>query len=148
MYYPYKKRTDYYVNYEFVEPGTIVYNYLEDCEYESTAEKNVKLIGTVGEEWLTSEEKLYSIYDCNEQGVAYPLSNAKVVWVRMADGCEQIATRWGDVLTANLAVNSRGQALPHGNGDMVACSDNGGSPNESDQWVINGAVFVNTYEPA
>ena len=148
VYYPYKKRTDYYINYEFVAHGTVVYNYLEDCEYEAKPGKDVKLIGTVGEEWLTSEEKLYATYDCDGQGVAYPLSNAGIVWVRMADGCEKVATSLGDALTANLAINSRGQDIPHGDGDMVACADAGGSPNEGDQWIINGAVFANTYEPA
>lgn len=140
-FYPYKKRTDYYVNYEFVAPGTIVYNYLEDCEYEAGGDKVVKLIGTVGEEWLTSEAKLDSTYDC-DNGVAYPKPDANIVWMRPAEGQEQIPTSWGDILTANRP------GVEHGQGDMVACADAGGYPNENDCWVVNGAVFANTYEPA
>ena len=138
---PFKKRTDYFVHFEFVEPGTVVYNYLEDCEYTSTEDKNVKLIGTVDEEWLTSEAKLYSTYDV-EDGVAYPKEDGNIVWCILADGCEQVATSWGDVLTANR------DGVPHGDGDVIAYADDNYSPNYDDAWVINGLVFENTYEPA
>ena len=145
---PYVKRTDYHVNYEIAEPGIEVFNYLEDCYYETKPGKNVILTGTVGEEWVTSEEKLYNTYDCDDNGCAYPRPDAGIVWMRPAEGQEEVATSWGDVLTANLPYNSQGDSIPHGDGDMVACADAGGYPDENDCWIVNGAVFENTYEPA
>ena len=51
----------------------------------------------------------------------------------------QVATSWGDVLTANR------QGIGHGIGDMILCADAGGTPNFNDMWVVNGLIFEATY---
>ena len=52
-------------------------------------------------------------------------------------------TAWGDVLTANRP------EVPHGEGDYLVCTvGEDGQPNLADVWVVNGAVFPNTYDMA
>lgn len=46
--------------------------------------------------------------------------------------------------TAMLEFNVAG--IEHGKGDFIVCSAIGNSPNLDDKWVVNGAVFSDTYE--
>ena len=57
----YKKKS-YAMKAEVVAIGTEIYNFLEDCHYTTNEAKCVKLIGTVGEEWPVTLEKLAKTY--------------------------------------------------------------------------------------
>ena len=51
-----------------------------------------------------------------------------------------VQTSWGTTLVANR------KGIKHGVGDFLVCSMNtDGSPNFNDVWVVNGAIFVDTY---
>ena len=149
----FKKKTDYTVRIEKVEPGTTAYNCLEDAHYIATVEKCYMLTGCAGERWMTSEEKVLKTYDIDNTTLARmragesingdfsPRKDSAVVWMRPAIGREIIETSWGEKLTANR------KNIQHGKGDMVAYySDENGEPNPNDRSVINGAVFEATYE--
>ena len=52
-----------------------------------------------------------------------------------------VETAWGDVLHSNLP------NAPHGNGDYIVCRVNGdGAPDQSDLWILNGAIFPDYYD--
>jgi len=51
-----------------------------------------------------------------------------------------VETAWGDVLTANRP------GVEHGKGDYLVSTVKDGAPDLSDVWVLNGAVFPNTYD--
>ena len=149
----FKKKTNYTVHIEKVEPGTTAYNYLEDAHYTATVERCYMLTGCAGEKWMTSEEKVLKTYDIDNTTLAkmmagesingdfYPRKNNEIVWMRPAIGQEIIETSWGEKLTANR------KKIQHGKGDMVAYySDETGEPNLNDRSVINGVVFEATYE--
>lgn len=137
----YQKRTDYFIDYEVAEPGRKVYNYLEDAHYVTDPEHNIVLTGTVGEEWVVTEEKLRKSYIVNDE----PLSSGKVspkpntgnniIFAEEAKEKTIVKTSWGTELTAKP-------------GDMIAYADSDGQPNMEDSWVINGEVFKTTYEEA
>ena len=53
----------------------------------------------------------------------------------------EVQTAWGDVLQANRA------GVPHGEGDYLVCgAGEDGQPDLSDVWVVNGAIFPDTYD--
>ena len=41
---------------------------------------------------------------------------------------------------------SHRDGIPHGEGDFIVSANKGGQPNPDDRWVVNGLVFINTYE--
>lgn len=141
----YQKRTDYVVGIQKVEPGTEIYNELENVHYVTNADKCIVLTGTVGEQWPVTEAKLEKTYDvknlldrinAGEKVEAHPLPTADKIYAERADKETQVQTSWGDVLTAH-------------EGDIIAYKVNDdGSVNRNDSWVINKDIFSTTYENA
>lgn len=149
--------------------GTRVFNKLEQSHYITSNEKQFVLIGTVGEQWVIDVNKLCSTYTLadgrilnkdvltsmvkpyNHNGVRVPVIGKFKVATRPGpycwamrvplNCCFQIPTSWGDMLTVNAP------GVPHGRGgDYLVCSDGGGIPNLGDRWVVNGAIFPDTYD--
>ena len=134
---------------EKVAAGTEIYNFLEDCHYTTNDVKCIKLIGTVGEEWPVTIEKLAKTYTLIDgtpitaanipEGVfeiaTIVNENAETIFAEQV----QVATSWGEILTANR------DGVPHGNGDYIVSANKNGHPNPNDRWVVNGMVFTNTY---
>ena len=56
------KKKNYTMKAEKVAAGTELYNFLEDCKYTTNDSKCIKLIGTVGEVWPVTIEKLAKTY--------------------------------------------------------------------------------------
>ena len=56
------RKKNYTMKAEKVATGTELYNFLEDCHYTTNDAKCIKLIGTVGEVWPVTIEKLAKTY--------------------------------------------------------------------------------------
>ena len=148
--------------------GTKVVNRLEGAEYVTDQNKQFVISGTRGERWAIDGEKLAKTY-CTLTGErlgANILSKAhrdgtidwlKIKTIQSANGgaCNwafhmpihiaefrnfPVRTSWGDVLYANR------DGVAHGRGDFLVCADAGGRPNFNDMWVVNGEVFITTYD--
>lgn len=150
----YKKKS-YAMKAEVVAIGTEIYNFLEDCHYTTNESKCVKLIGTVGEEWPVTLEKLAKTYTLAD-GTPITQENipagvfdivtivddsAETIFAEQTIEQTKVSTSWGEVLTANR------EGVPHGNGDFIVFANKDGKPNPDDSWVVNGMVFNNTYAP-
>ena len=136
----YQKRTDYYVDYEIVEPGVYVHNFLENADYVTDRDHCVILTGTVGEQWTISLDALQNKYVVDDdalgvgcQGHVHPRADGNVVHVEVATETMEVVTKYGARLTAHP-------------GDIIAYADNNGQPNMENRRVINKEVFENTYE--
>lgn len=139
---------------ERVANGTKIYNFLEDCHYTTNDDKCIKLIGTVGEEWPVTIEKLIKTYTLIDgttitannipEGVFEIITivdeNAETIFAEQVTEQIQVATSWGEILTANR------EGIPHGKGDFIVNANKEGNPDSNDRWVVNGMVFINTYE--
>lgn len=141
--------------------GTTVYNNLEDCNYTTTAEKQFVLSGTRGEQWVIDINKLAKTYTfgdgtpITEEALKAKLKNGVIDWFQVktitdnntlfavfvpANYQFQVPTSWGDVLNGNRP------EIAHGKGDFVLCANANGQPNVQDRWIVNGAVFADTYD--
>lgn len=150
------KKRNYKMKAEKVSAGTEVYNFLEDAHYTTNDTKCIKLIGTVGEEWPVTIEKLaktYTLIDgtpITEENIPEGVfeiktivdQNAETIFAEQVTSEVKVSTSWGEVLTANR------EGIPHGNGDFIVYANKDGKPNPDDRWVVNGMVFENTYEEA
>ena len=150
----YKKKS-YAMKAEVVAIGTEIYNFMEDCHYTTNEAKCVKLIGTVGEEWPVTLEKLAKTYTLAD-GTPITQENipagvfdivtivddsAETIFAEQTIEQTKVSTSWGEVLTANR------EGVPHGDGDFIVFANKDGKPNPDDSWVVNGMVFNNTYAP-
>lgn len=148
------QKKNYTMKAEKVVAGTELYNFLEDCHYTTNDAKCIKLIGTVGEVWPVTIEKLAKTYTFID-GTPITADNipegefeiativgetAEIIFAEQVTEKVQVATSWGEVLTANR------DGVPHGEGDFIVCANKDGEPNLDDRWVVNGMVFINTYE--
>lgn len=139
---------------EKVAAGTKLYNFLEDCHYTTSDAKCIKLTGTVGEVWIVTIDKLAKTYTLID-GTPITSDNipegefeiativgekAEIIFAEQVTEQVQVATSWGEVLTANR------DGVPHGEGDFIVSANKDGEPNLNDRWVVNGLVFINTYE--
>ena len=142
-----KKRTDYTIYFEVVNPGTKIHNYLENVDYVTDENRCVVLKGTRSEQWPVNREKIYKSYNfvdpsydgslkVGDIGGLIPKPDGNIVWAEPVFTPTEVETSWGDTLHANT-------------GDYIISSCNeDGSPNRNDRWVINGGVFIDTYEYA
>ena len=150
-------KTDYRVQAKMVSADTEVYNELEDAHY--TAQPNgedVILKGTQGEEWVTKLSKVAKTYtkpdgseitleDFTQLDAYIDLKTIPTegyfAYFIPADYKVTVSTAWGDVLHANR------DGVPHGDGDYLVCAaGEDGKPDLADVWVVNGAVFLQTYD--
>lgn len=135
--------SSYDVTIEKVAPGTKVHNKLENSDYVTDENRCFVVTGTAGEQWPVNGDKLKSKYgldpDTIETGnstVAHVNGGNDGIWAIPVGGKHKIETSWGDVLETNAA------GVEHGDGDYIVSN----TPDFSDAWVVNGAVFGNTYE--
>lgn len=151
----YRKKS-YVITAELVPEGTKLHNFLEDAYYTTNSEKCVKLTGLVGETWPVTIDKLVKTYSF-EDGTPISRENipsgpfkartvvgkkAETVFAARTNPHDQleVKTSWGDVLLTNA------DGVPHGEGDYIVYANRHGSPDVSDQWVVNGLIFLKTYE--
>ena len=144
-------------------PGIRVKNQLEGCEYVTNENTPVILSGTVSEQWVTSLEKLATTYTfaqgdrIGQISIVRHMKRSQDGWMKVATIPGQlnmyalhlninkyknvpIQTSWGDILIANKV------GVEHAGGDFLVCSMDGfGAPNFADMWVVNGKVFLSTY---
>ena len=135
--------SSYDVKIEKVAPGTKVHNKLENSDYVTDDERCFVVTGTAGEQWPVNGDKLKSKYGLNPESIkdgesttAHVNGGSDGIWAVPVTGNHKIETSWGDVLETNAA------GVEHGDGDYIVSN----SPDFSDTWVVNGAVFGNTYE--
>lgn len=152
-------------------PGTKTRNALEKCVYTTNQERPFIISGTLGETWTIDADKFASKYgvrkteglvpvDINKYNQAY-LNGQTIDWRKFEARPGQsrvwaffldidkygnaaknfpVNTSWGDKLTANRT------GVPHGHGDFLLCEDANGRPDLNNMWVVNGRVFVRTYD--
>ena len=150
-------KTSYTVQGMMVSKETSFHNPLEVTDYTVTDDGvSVVLKGTAGEQWVTSLEKVMKTYtkadgtpvtaaDFAEKDVFIDLKTKAAPETNFAmfvpNGTSvTVNTAWGDELHTNL-LNA-----PHGEGDYLVCANKDGQPDLSDVWVVNGAIFPNTYD--
>lgn len=148
----YTKR-HYEMRAEKVVAGTKLYNFLEDCNYVTNEEKCIKLIGTAGEVWPVTIDKLAKTYTFvdgtpitsdnipeGEFAIATIVDgSADIIFAEQVTDRVEVATSWGEILKANR------DGVPHGDGDFVVSANEDGKPNPNDRWVVNGMIFPATY---
>ena len=100
------RKKNYTMKAEKVAAGTELYNYLEDCHYVTTDDKCIKLIGTVGEEWPVTIEKLAKTYTF--------IDGTPITSENIPDGVFDIATIVGDDAETIFAEQSRFGLTPVG----------------------------------
>lgn len=133
--------------------GEKVHNYLENTDYVVSFDRPYIITGTVGEEWVVTENVLCKKYYITPS-ILVDLKRGKKVTVKSDAGDDYtnfamrvdasvsgvIRTSWGDALIFNRA------GIPHGAGDFIVCNvGRDGKPDFSDMWVVNGRVFETTY---
>ena len=114
------------------------------------SKKPYVLIGTADEEWTIDEVKLlktYTAVDGTELDLSSVGENPVTIKTREAGAIQyfckqvpidekvQVATSWGEVLTANR------DGIEHGDGDYIVSMDQ----DFKDSWVVNGVIFGRTY---
>lgn len=151
-------------------PGTETKNALENCKYTTDQKRPFIISGTLGETWTIDANKFVSKYGVRKAGGLAPvdiekynqayLNGQTVDWRKFEARSGQgrawaffldmdkygnavknfpVKTSWGDTLTANRT------GIPHGHGDFLLCEDVNGQPDFNNMWVVNGKVFVRTY---
>ena len=151
-------KKEYSIQGMVVSKETSFRNELEETDYTATDDGiTVVLKGTVGEMWTSKLSKVISTYtkpdgtplseaDFSEKDVFIDLITIPAPDTNFAMHVPNsisvtVITSWGDELHTNLP------SAPHGDGDFLICrADEEGKPDLSDIWVVNGAVFPNTYE--
>lgn len=151
-------KKEYSIQGMMVSKETSFRNELEETDYTATDDGiTVVLKGTVGEMWTSKLSKVISTYtkpdgtplseaDFAEKDVFIDLITIPAPDTNFAMHVPNsisvtVITSWGDELHTNLP------SAPHGDGDFLICrADEEGKPDLSDIWVVNGAVFPNTYE--
>ncbi len=138
----------------------------KDTPYENVLEGNsgvvtddgvtVLLKGTVDELWPSKLEKVMKTYtkadgteltakDFAKKDTYIDLKtkatpDTNFAMFIPADVQVVVETAWGDILVANRP------GVEHGKGDYLVSTVKDGAPDLSDVWVLNGAVFPNTYD--
>lgn len=131
-------------------------------------DQDVVLSGTRGELWVTSIAKVQKTYQVSaggqwgnnwskatqERGATV---NGQFVlpWIKIramgeaASGtfaCFVPLAQKGQIRTSWAVLNFNAPGVEHGLGDFILCAKGAdGRPNLSDRWVVNGAVFADTY---
>lgn len=154
------KRSDYTVEVRPSVVGEKYYNQLEDCWYTgSSKEGEVLTIGTVGEKWLQTQEKIIKKYTkedgtelTNEDFKGFksikvrPKEDSAKCWAvkipfEVNKDKYKIKTSWAE-LKINCSKNSQGKSFDHGDGDYLISYDESFSSLD----VINGIIFSKTYQ--
>lgn len=151
------RKKHYRIQGMMVSKDTSFHNDLEDVDYTVTDDGiTVVLKGTVGEMWTSKLHKVVSTYtkpdgstltesdfaDKDKFVDICTISESDTTNYAMkvpSDVSVTVETAWGDVLHTNRP------NAPHGKGDYLVCGMKDGKPNVNDVWVVNGAVFPNTY---
>lgn len=151
-------KTEYTIQGMMVSQETSFHNDLENVDYTVTDDgESVVLKGTVGEQWVTKVDKVIETYTKADGSAltAEDLANSKDTFIDLKTKAEPdtnfacfvpadirltLNTAWGDVLHVN------DPSAEHGYGDYLVCPNVDGEPDFSDVWVVNGAIFANTYD--
>lgn len=132
--------------------GTPVHNFLEDADYVASEEQPFVIVGTMGEKWAISKEKLVKTYQISEDGADAITDRVVTIFTRIGQpiaywaelvpiekGIFTVQTSWGTELIGNRP------GVMHCWGDVIVAADDHGKPSDTDRWIVNGAVFINTY---
>lgn len=153
-------KVSYQIQAMMVSSETSFHNDLEDVSYTVTDDgETVVMRGTLGEMWTSRLSSVLASYtrpdgdalsaaDFAERDTfidiaSIPSPNSCLAMHVPLDVTVTVDTAWGDTLHANLTDTD------HGEGDYLVCRANeDGTPDLSDVWVVNGAVFGTTYDTA
>lgn len=151
-------KTEYTIQGMMVSKETSFHNDLENVDYTAVDDgESVVLRGTVGEQWVTKLSKVLETYTKSDGTAlrAEDFTASKDTFLDLRTKAEPdtnfacfvpadvrltVNTAWGDVLHVN------DPSAEHGYGDYLVCPNKDGKPDFSDVWVVNGAIFANTYD--
>jgi len=151
-------KKEYTIQAMMVSKALSFHNELENVDYVAIDDgETVVLRGTRGEMWTSLLSQVITRYvkpdgselreeDFAEKDafidiVAIPTRDSYYAMHVPVDISVTVETAWGDVLHTNLP-NAR-----HGEGDYLVCTvQEGGKPNLSDIWVLNGLIFPDCYD--
>lgn len=151
-----------------------VYNVLENCTV-AVREDEIVLRGLFGEEWPIGKTKFLDRYVLPNNGSLAELveqrSFAEIdvltkaceteyyclfvprdqecgIYGMPTDEIEKCEYRTADGkgYRALFRINSKDSLSDHGNGDYVVCCSKNGEPDVDDMWVVDGNVFLKTYQ--
>lgn len=142
--------------------GTQIYNKLEQFSTYASQIYPFILSGTRGEMWAVSLEYLSKNYtfedgaEITAQSLKKLETNNIIDWFKITTKPNSIQ-KWACFmpienvfqLSTNLGLiwcNKPNLEVEHHKGDFIVCNDKDGKPDSTDHWVVNGAVFVDTYD--
>lgn len=148
---PVKKRTDYQVKLTISAENQTVYNAYERAKYRAIPGTMIAT-GTRGEQWVIKEEKAAQVYGHEigslqegESRSYNPLESDPLFACKVPEDIKgSFLTAWGTELEYNTVYDQ--PDMGHNGGDWIIFSNNNGKPNHADKWVVNGEIFVDTYE--
>ena len=153
-----RKKTAYSI-YMCIPPvGTKIHNVLENKDYV-TGRNDVVLSGTREEMWVARITHVTKNYTFADKSLITPqkLEQLKRIgylpWTRItpkasklgSDFAFHIPIKYKNIVLAN-GMTANGQGVPHGIGDFLVAENINGIPNINNIWVVNGEVFVDTYD--
>lgn len=140
---------------------TIVRNKLVMSEDKTTPVRCAVLSGVQGEQWVDSVREIAKRYTFSNgmpitEATLLPMfKNGCLDWIKITPKADnepmcacfvpaqyqfEIKTFHGVIMQGNA------HGVEHGKGDFVVCPCIDGTPAFWDQWIVNGTVFVNTYD--
>lgn len=113
------------------------------------------LCGTQGEMWCISGAELARKYVWASDGSPIDYGTlTRLDWTKVrtvpdnstAFACFVPEDTRGQIQTSWAMLNINGAGVPHGKGDFVIAANANGQPNLNSRYVVNGAVFSDTYD--
>ena len=153
------RRKTAYTIYMCIPPvGTKIVNKMDGKEY-TTGRNDVVLSGTREEMWVERITAITKNYTFADKGLITPqkLESLKRVgylpWTRImpkasklgSDFALHVPAQYKNIVLPNgMVVNRTG--LGHGIGDFLVAENNNNVANLENMWLVNGEVFVDTYD--
>ncbi len=153
-----RKKTAYTI-YMCIPPvGTKIHNVLENKDY-IVGRNDVVLSGTREELWVARITYITKNYTFADKSLITPqkLEQLKRIgylpWTRIAPKASKLGSdfafhlplKYKNVVLTN-GMTANGTGVSHGVGDFLVAENNNGIPNIDNIWVVNGEVFVDTYD--
>lgn len=155
------KKKAHYIKWRIGCPGEVIYNKLYDVKYIVDKHECVVMQGTQGELYVTTLNKLKNDYiiTIKSDKLGQEIDRAfnhmqKGKWFR---GTARVGKKYywatkvpyftsAEIITKSGIRMKANTSILSGSGDFIVCTDMDGKPNLNDAWIVNGTVFLGTYD--